>query len=398
VKFIKIFFLLMKIGKMHFDFGTASRIIFGAGTSADLPKLCSDLGKHAFLVSDSNKRSSAVSNSLVEVGIQVTLFEVHQEPDVSIVNMAIRIFHEAGCDLVIGLGGGSVIDTGKAVAVLSNNPGKPTDYLELIGTGRTLTQPAIPMIAVPTTAGTGSEVTRNAVISIPGKQIKVSLRSHHLFPRIALIDPELTYSLPPEITARTGLDALTQLIEPYLCNSPTPLTDQICKDGIARAGQHLLSAYQDGQNIEAREAMSLASLYGGIALTNARLGAVHGLAGPLGGMYHAPHGSICARLLPIVMMTNLRAIRKRMPESAALGRFEEIARLISGASTANLEDGIAIIQKLCSDMEIRPLKDYGLKPDDFPKIIMQAQKSSSMKGNPTPLTDEELYTILEKAM
>jgi alcohol dehydrogenase class IV len=270
--------------------------------------------------------------------------------------------------------------------------------LEVIGQGRTLEVSPLPYIAIPTTAGTGSEVTRNAVIAMPAERIKVSLRSPLILPRIAIVDPELTYTLPPAATASTGFDALTQVIEPFVSNVPTPLTDSLCRDGILRAGRSLLNAYQDGRDAAAREDMSLVSLYGGLSLTNARLGGVHGLAGPLGGRYPAPHGSICAILLPLVMEANLRALRSRQPDSPVLDRFREVAQLLIGDPASIAEDAAACLFELRNKMAITTLSAYGLKPEDFPLLIGQAQHASSMKGNPIQLTDKELMEILEKAV
>jgi alcohol dehydrogenase class IV len=290
------------------------------------------------------------------------------------------------------------MDTGKAVAVLLKNPGNLNDYLEVVGSGHAFENQSAPCIAIPTTAGTGSEVTRNAVIAVPERRIKVSLRSPQLLPRVAVVDPELTFSLPPEITASTGLDALTQVIEPFVCNAPTPLTDAVCRDAIPRAARALLPAFRNGHDAVAREDMSLVSLFGGMALANARLGAVHGFASPIGGMIPAPHGAICARLLPIVMEANLNALQNREPDSPALPRYREVARLLTGEETASAADGAAWVWNLCCAMNIRPLSKYGLKSDEFPLLVSLAQKASSMKGNPVSLTDRELTEILEKSI
>ena len=299
---------------------------------------------------------------------------------------------------MIGFGGGSALDTGKAAAALMANPGDPLDYLEVVGSGRPLQNPSAAFIAIPTTAGTGSEVTRNAVINLPEKRIKVSLRSPHMLPRIAVVDPQLTYSLPPSITASTGLDALTQLIEPFVCNSPTPVTDAICRDGIVRVARSLQKACENGQDANAREDMSLASLFGGLALANARLGAVHGMANPIGGFSHAPHGAVCARLLPLVIENNILALRTRLPDSPAIARYTEVARLLTGDESASADAAADWVRNLCNSLDIRPLKEYGLNPDDLPAVVEQSQKANSMKGNPVNLTDAELLSILETAL
>jgi len=383
---------------LRFEFATAGRILFGSGVLGEVPALASNLGRAAFLVTDSLTRSAALLDGLHAQGLPTTIFLVDHEPDVALVLRAVQAFKDAGCDLAISLGGGAVIDTGKAVAALAVNPGDPLDYLEVVGAGRPLQQPSLPCIAIPTTAGTGTEVTRNAVIAVPEQRLKVSLRSPYLLPRLAVVDPELTISLPSAITASTGMDALTQVLEPFVCNSPSPLTDALCRHALAIAPRALRRAYEYGADLPARESMSLVSLYGGLALANARLGAVHGLAAPLGGMYAAPHGAICARLLPLVMRANLHALRARQPGSPALPRYAEAARLLTTDPDASPEDGVACVEALCRDLSIRPLADFGLQPQEFPLLIQQAQRASSMKGNPLPLTDEELTTILSSAL
>jgi alcohol dehydrogenase class IV len=235
------------------------------------------------------------------------------------------------------------------------------------------------------------------VIAVPEQEVKVSLRSPFLLPRLAVVDPELTYSLPPSITASTGLDALTQLIEPFVSNAANPMTDAICREGIRRAARSLLHAYQDGEDKDARQDMSLASLFSGMALANARLGAVHGFASVLGGMFPAPHGAVCARLLPFVMEANVRALKSRLRNSPALARYAEIAHILTGDALARAEDGIKWVHHLIHTMGIPPLSEYGLTEDVYPVIVAGAKKSSSMKGNPVELTEQELVGILQQA-
>ena len=220
------------------------------------------------------------------------------------------------------------------------NDGELLDYVEIIRRGQPLTKPSAPFIAIPTTAGTGSEVTRNAVLASPGHKVKVSLRSPLMHARVAVVDPELTYDLPPALTASTGMDALTQLIEPFVCNRANPLTDGLCVEGLRRAARSLRIAFSNGKDKDAREDMAVAGLFGGLALSNAGLGAVHGFAGPIGGSFPAPHGAICAALLPHVMAMNLRALRQRDPHGAALYRYEEAARWLAGDMKAKADDGI----------------------------------------------------------
>jgi alcohol dehydrogenase class IV len=299
---------------------------------------------------------------------------------------------------VLGFGGGSALDTGKAIAALLTNRGDPLDYLEVIGRGEPLTQPAAPYIAIPTTAGTGAEVTRNAVLLSPQHGVKVSLRSPLMLPRLALVDPELTHSLPPEITASTGLDAFTQVMEPYVSNKANPLTDGLCREGMRLAGRSLRRAYEHGDDPAAREDMAVVSLFGGLALANAKLGAVHGFAGPLGGMFPGPHGAICARLLPYVMEVNVRALQNRALGHPALRRYDEIARILTRDDSATASDGVAWVQELCEALQVPPLATYGLTQADFPTLIQKSVVASSMQGNPIKLSTEEMEEILTRAL
>jgi alcohol dehydrogenase class IV len=309
---------------------------------------------------------------------------------------AIKAAH--GCDIVIGVGGGSVLDTGKAIAALVTNPGDLLDYLEVIGKGKPLIHAPLPYVAIPTTAGTGSEVTRNAVIESPQQNVKVSLRSPAMLPRLAMVDPELTYSLPPEITASSGLDALTQLIEPFVSIKANPMTDSICREGMYHAAHSLRRAYENGTDKEARQGMSLASLFGGLALANSALGAVHGFAGPLGGMLHAPHGALCARLLPLVMEANIEALETRQPEHPSLQRYVEVARILTDNKNATARDGVVWTKQLVDDLKIPGLSKYGMNDEKFPQAVEKTLKASSFKGNPIPLNENELREILEKAL
>jgi alcohol dehydrogenase class IV len=219
-----------------------------------------------------------------------------------------------------------------------------------------------------------------------------------MLPRIALVDPELTYGLPPAVTASTGLDALTQLIEPLVSARANPLTDAICWEGLRRAVASLRRAYADGSDPAARRDMAFASLCGGLALANAGLGAVHGFAGPFGGSYAAPHGAICAALLPYVFEGNVQALQERAPEHAALGRFAEVAAVLTGDPHATPQDGAAWLRVLCADLGIPSLRSYGFDMEDAPALIAKAQAASSMKANPLPLTDAELTAILAHAL
>ncbi len=382
---------------MRFEFATATRIIFGPGTAQQIGSLAAELGERAFVVTGRTKeRTEPLLRQLQKHGIAYSTFSVEHEPAITTLTQCLAQARRAECDLVIGIGGGSVIDTGKAVAIMLSNPGRPEDYLEVVGPGKRLTKTPIPYIALPTTAGTGAEVTRNCVLAVPEHRVKVSLRSPLMLPRIAVVDPELTYSMPPEVTASTGLDALTQLIEPYVSNKANALTDGICIEGLKRIGRSLQKAHDNGDNRAAREDMALASLFGGLALANAALGAVHGLAGPLGGMVGVGHGAICARLLPHVMRANVSSLQKRQPDSPALPRYDEIARILTGRGSARAQDGVEWVSQLCKALNLPPLSEFGLTKEELPALIEKAKNASSMKGNPIALRDDELTKILSE--
>jgi alcohol dehydrogenase class IV len=382
-----------------FEFATASRIIFGAGKLLELGTQIEAGTRHILLVRGSSSDAiPRLKDILSATNIPFTEFPVHGEPTIQVVSEGVQAAQ--GCDLVIGLGGGSVLDTGKAIAALVTNPRDIFDYLEVIGRGQPLVNASLPCIAIPTTAGTGAEVTRNAVLESPGQNVKVSLRSPSMLPRLSLVDPELTYHLPAEVTATSGLDALTQLIEPFVSVKANPMTDAICREGLHHAARSLRRAYADGRDKEAREGMSVASLFGGLALANAALGAVHGFAGPLGGMLHAPHGALCARLLPLVMEANIEALARRQPGHPALKRYEEIAQILTDNKAATALDGARWARDLVEELKIPRLAAYGLQPEDFGlrEAVQKTQKANSFKGNPIVLDETELTRILEQAL
>jgi alcohol dehydrogenase class IV len=361
------------------------------------------MGSRALLVTGSSpERVLHLVPHLERAGVVCWPFRVDGEPTIEVIRTAASQAREIGCDLVIAIGGGSVMDTGKAVAAMLANPGDPLDYLEVIGGGQSLAHAAKPLIAIPTTAGTGSEVTRNAVLGSPEHGVKASLRSAGMLPHLAVIDPELTLSLPRAITAYTGMDALTQVIEPYVSVRANCMTDQFCVEGMGRAAAALPRVWADGSDRQARANMAWASLLGGLALTNAGLGAVHGFAAPVGGRWAAPHGAVCAALLPHAMAVNLAALRARPGTGEAAGsalrRYDEVARLITGRPHARANDGVQWIGELCRKLEIPPLRTYGVTHADIPSLVQQGDKASSMKGNPIVLTEEELREILERSI
>lgn len=370
---------------MNFEFATAGKIVFGNGTLAQAAPAAAAFGRRALVVTGRNPdRAAPLLDALRKEGVICKTFAVSGEPTVETARQAAAF----SGDVVIGYGGGSVIDLAKAAAALMTNPGDPLDYLEVIGKGRPLTERPAPCIAIPTTAGTGAEVTKNSVLASPEHKVKVSMRHPLMIPDLAIIDPECTLSMPPAVTASTGLDALTQLLEAFISKNATPMTDGFCREGLPRAVRSLRRVFENGEDPAAREEMAAASLFGGLALANAGLGAVHGFAGPLGGMFSAPHGMVCASLLPHAMKVNLEALG----ESA---RLDEFARM-AGGTTA--KDGIDWLAALCRDLQVLPLSALGITEADFPRIVEKSKNASSMKGNPVELSDAQLTQILQNAL
>lgn len=378
-----------------FEFATAGRVIFGRGTHKQLAQIAPALGRRAAVVTGRNGDRAAPILDLLRVsGIDLMTIPFSSEPRIQDIQGGVERARRFGTDLVVGLGGGSAIDAAKAIAALLTNDRDIFDYLEVIGKAQLLDNSPLPCIAIPTTAGTGAEVTRNAVLLSPDHRVKVSLRHPEMLPRAAIVDPELTHSLPPQITASTGLDALTQLIEPYLSVRANPMTDAICVEGMKRA-RSLRRACRNAP--AARDDMCLASLFGGMALANAGLGAAHGFAAPIGGEFDAPHGAVCAALLPHAMEINLRAVRGRGPATIA-ERFEDIARILTEKPQARAEDGIAWVSQLCRDLHIPPLRTYGIEDRHLDELSAKASVSSSMKANPVILAKAELKELLARSL
>ena len=383
----------------RFEFATAARIVFGAGTVNGVGTIAGDFGRRALVVMGrDSRRGERLLINLQSADVSAVTFSVVGEPELATVERGTKLARSERCELVIGFGGGSAIDAAKAIAAMLANDGELLDYVEIIGRGQPLTKPSAPFIAIPTTAGTGSEVTRNAVLASPEHKLKVSLRSPLMLARVAVVDPELTYDLPPALTANTGMDALTQLIEPFVCNRANPLTDGLCVEGLRRAARSLRIAFSNGKDKDAREDMAVAGLFGGLALSNAGLGAVHGFAGPIGGSFPVPHGAICAALLPHVMAINLRALRQRDPNGPALYRYEEVARWLAGDIKAKPDDGLKWVRALVIDLKVPRLASFGIQHEHFPDLVAKAMNASSMKANPIALTPEELTEILEQAL
>ena len=383
---------------LNFEFATAARIIFGNHSVDRLPDLISSMGNNILLVTGKNtERAEKVLAKIQKRDCKVDIFSVESEPTTTVIDEGINIARVEGCNLVVGLGGGSVVDSAKAIAAMVPNKGELLDYLEVIGQGKALVERPLPSIVVPTTSGTGAEVTKNSVIKSTQHNVKVSLRSNLMYPDVALVDPVLTISLPKEITATTGADALTHLLETFVSNQANPFIDMYCREGMKRISCSLVKAFNDGTNLEAREDMSMASMLGGMALANVKLGAVHGFAGPMGGMFSIPHGAVCARLLPAVMEMNIQVLNEQKAEDLIL-KFDEVARILTGNDKATAPDGIVWVEALVDKLKIPMLSKFGVEQDHFPELVEKAKKSSSMKGNPVLLSSEQLTTILEKSL
>jgi alcohol dehydrogenase class IV len=381
---------------VKFDFASG-RILFGRGRLAEAGPAAREFGARALVVTGRDpSRAGPLLEKLSAAGVSPTVHAQAGEPTVASVREAAAAARASGAELVIGFGGGSALDAAKAAAALAANPGDVLDYLEVVGAGRRLERPALPVLAVPTTAGTGAEATRNAVIASPEQRVKASLRDASILPRLALVDPDLTMACPTEVTAWSGLDALTQLAESFLTPRASPLTDGFCREGLGRAAGALRRAWSDGSDAAARESMSLASLLSGLALANAGLGAVHGIAGPFGGMFPgAPHGAVCARLLPAVLEANARALAARGADSA---RFDELARLLTGRESARAADAAGFCGQLCAELGVPGLAAWGFSEECFAELAEKAARASSMRGNPVALGRPEIEAIFRTAL
>lgn len=386
-----------------FEFYGVGRVVFGRGEFARAGELAAALGRSALLVwNGSEELSGRLAELLKSAGVSVTLRRQRGEPVVSDIDGAVDEGRQAGCDMVIGLGGGSAIDAAKATAALLTNGGSAVDYMEVVGKGLKITKQATPWMAIPTTAGTGAEATRNAVIGLPEKKFKASIRSELMLPRAALIDAELGVAVPAAVTASSGMDALCQLIESYTSSGATVITDGLAMQGIRLAAKTLERAYRDGGDVEAREGMAMAALLSGITLTNAGLGAVHGFAAPLGANFPVPHGVVCAALLPHVIRANVETLKESAHGQAGLQRYATIGRTLMAderlGDNEAIEGCVQYTQKLASQMQIQRLSGFNMTEEDVPAMVGLAKKASSMRFNPVALSDEVLAGVLRAAI
>ena len=390
-----------------FEFTTTPLVVFGAGALDRLGEHAARLGRRACLVTgrSSLERSGAAARaeaSLAGHGVSATRITVAGEPDTLTVDEGCRAAAAAGCDHVIGIGGGSALDAAKAIACLLGNGGEALDYLEVVGRGRTLERPPAPWIAVPTTAGTGSEATKNAVLAEPVSRVKASIRHASLLPRMALLDPTLTRTLPPEIVASSGLDALVQLVEPYVSRRAHAMVDPLALEGIRRASRALPRAFTTPADDEARAEMLLAAHWSGIALAHRGLGAAHAFAGPLGGAFPIPHGWACAATIPFVMETNVAASARDAAGAETIHRYADVARAMGcedrGEALATARAGIEAMARLCRDLGAPRLSAFGVTEAAFPDLVERARRTSSFQANPVALANDALIGILERAL
>lgn len=380
---------------MRFEFATATEILFGQETSRDVPDRVSRLGRRVFVITGSDPaRAESVVGALGSA--LAGRYALAHEPTIDDARAASALAREVESQVVLSVGGGSVIDLGKAVAALLANPGDPLDYLEVVGRAQPLPHPSLPLVAVPTTAGTGAEVTRNAVLASPVDGVKVSMRSPHMLPRLAVVDPELTRGLPPSLTASTGMDALTQLLEPFVSVKATPLVDALCADGLTRAIRALPRAFANGSDTSAREGMALASLFGGLALANGGLGIVHGVAAAVGGRFDAPHGAVCAAVLPGAVAVNLAALESRAAAGPGLDRYAMAARVLTG--TPDPRALVTCLATLRTSLAIPGLSSYGVKAKHVASLARAAARANSTKANPIVLEDGEIRDVIERAL
>jgi len=389
---------------LAYEFAAPRRVVFGCGRRRELGKLVADLGQRAFVIVGSKTllqtgEIGSLVTLLNEAGVDAILLDaIAREPLITDVNRAAGLLREQGPrsgDMVIAIGGGSAIDLAKAVAAVCAHPECDgiLDFLEGVGRGVTVTREPLPIIAVPTTAGTGSEATRNAVISSHDPRFKKSVRSERLLPRLVLIDPELARSVPPATTAATGLDAITQLIESYVSRRSAPIPRALALEGLSGAVPALKAAFHDGGDLAARETMAHAALLSGMALANSGLGLAHGVAAALGVHAQIAHGLACAVMLPTAMRFNLEA---RLADSARIG--EVLSGRTWSSQRAAAEAGLATIDDLLCELKIpRSLRDLGVTAAQIP-VLARDSRGNSLSGNPRDVSDAELQRLLEQLL
>ena len=388
------------------------RIVFGSGTIGGLPAEIKRFGSRTLLVTGrhsfrNSDRWPAFERGCAEAGVSFEIVTVEDEPSPELVDVAVTKHRNRGIDSVVAIGGGSALDAAKAIAGLLPTGRSVMDYLEGVGRGRTYSGPALPFIAVPTTAGTGSEATKNAVLSSRGpKGFKKSFRDDRLVARVAIVDPDLLGGCPASLIAANGMDAFTQLLESYVSKKANPMTEALAWSGMEAFAEGFLTAWktagQDGETAAAaRTQIAYGSLMSGVVLAQTGLGSVHVLASPLGAFYPVPHGVVCGTLLAPATAINIEALKSRDPDSPVLDKYARVGRLLAGRSDHNRDEALAVlVETLAAWAErlgISRLGPYGMTADDIPEIAAAAV-ASGMKTNPILLTEEETADLLTRRL
>ncbi len=375
-----------------FRFATATEIRFGRGEARRAVPDLARLGQRVLLAHGATAtRADWLHDALTAEGCMLSTFSVPGEPDVALIAAGVAAARESGVQAVIAIGGGAVIDAAKAIAALVPATRPMLDHLEVVGLGLPLDAASLPFAALPTTAGTGAEVTRNAVISVPEARRKVSLRDARMLPRIAVIDPSLMDGTPRRVTLASGLDAITQVIEPYLSNRANPMTDALCLP-VIESGLRALRMLMQHEAEDARDAMAWTSLCGGMALANAGLGVVHALAGPLGGLSGASHGAICGALLPHGLAAN-----DTHATGDAARRIDRVRHCLAEALSASPRDAFAALDEWSRNAGLPGLGAQGVTEEHCARAAAMAVNSSSMIANPVPLDEAALTEIMKRA-
>ncbi|WGW01519.1 iron-containing alcohol dehydrogenase [Vibrio sp. YMD68] len=378
-----------------FQFMTSTRIIFGEGALQSSLSVLNQYGYSVLLVTGKDQsRSDILISYLKAQNMRYQHVSILGEPNITMVEETSVVGRKFKPDMVVSIGGGSVIDMGKALAAIIPNQGDVYDYVEVVGRSVPLKTKPLPFIAIPTTASSGSEVTRNAVLRSGQDKVKVSLRSPDMLADVAIVDPTLTYGTDVHTSARGAMDAFTHLMEAYVCGDPNPLTDMVCEEGLRKLSHSVIAACRR-DDYTARADLSFAAMLGGMAMTNAKLGAAHGLAAALGGKLNAPHSVITSRLAPYVMKENIEAA-KDAGRKDVLKRYIRLAQLVTGRTNVHVEDGVLWVQMMLDKLELPVLSEYGVCSTSFDKVAEDALMSVAIKGNPLPLTKERLVYILDQ--
>ncbi len=391
-----------------FEISRLPRVVFGSGVIARVPELARQYGTRVLLVTGARSFIESVQHqdltkALQQAGMHWDTFIVAGEPSPQLVDTAAAQFRDCEIDVVLGIGGGSVLDAAKAIAGLLRITNSVMDFLEGVGPELAYPGPSVPFIAVPTTAGTGSEATKNAVLSISGKEgFKKSFRHEMLVPQYAVLDPDLLVTCPPEQIAANGMDALTQLLESYVSTRSNAFTDALAMSGIRMVRDGLFDWYDGSPRAaEARGELLYAAWLSGITLAQVGLGSVHGLAAPLGAFFPIPHGVVCGTLVAACTEMNLQALQQRAPASPALWKYAHTGRVLAQDMTLDDEAGgealLVILNQWTEQLALPRLSNYGMTASDIPHVVAHC-RGSSMKTNPIELSDKEVAQILAQRL